>query len=431
MAADRSEVSDFGNLVYGAACDTFEPASVPELVEIVTQARRTRAHITLRGAGASQSGQSVPRQSALLSTKRLTQVGAVDVEGQTVVCEAGASYRSVLDKCSKHGLTVRVIPVFLDLTVGGVLSAGGLGTSSHRWGPAVAQVAWLEVVLGTGELVVADAEQNRDVFDAVLGGVGRCGVLTRVALRLEPAPRAVCTLSYSYNDVEDLIQGALSVGERALYLEAFCLASSLDGTRHRGDPWGYDLRATFAVDEAGRPDAALPDALQHRQVKNYERSGFDTFCKRYEARVSAISASGMWTQKHPWFETILPAREAVGYIKRVLPLLPPSLGDAHRVAVIAGADVPKAMALPPDPRIVFAILPPVVHDPELAEALDVLRQLELQASELGGRRYLSGYLFDTTEAAWRRHYGSDYDFIRCAKREYDPENVFTSMLSQP
>jgi hypothetical protein len=48
---------------------------------------------------------------------------------------------------------------------------------------------------------------------------------------------------------------------------------------------------------------------------------------------------------------------------------------------------------------------------------------------LGGKRYLSGFLFDMDPIRWRQHYEQDYDSLLSAKRELDPDNVFSSRLA--
>ena len=56
-----------------------------------------------------------------------------------------------MDLLEGTGRLPRVLVDIAEATVGGTLSAGGLGTTSHRHGMQIAQVEQLEVVTGTGE----------------------------------------------------------------------------------------------------------------------------------------------------------------------------------------------------------------------------------------------------------------------------------------
>jgi len=45
----------------------------------------------------------------------------------------------------------------------------------------------LQVVTGSGSLETCSREQNRDLFEAVLAGLGQCGIIVRATVRLVPS----------------------------------------------------------------------------------------------------------------------------------------------------------------------------------------------------------------------------------------------------
>ncbi|OTA92459.1 hypothetical protein M434DRAFT_387304 [Hypoxylon sp. CO27-5] len=63
--------------------------------------------------------------------------------------------------------------------VGGYLSGGGFSLYINRIGLGVDSVKRFEVVLASGEIVEASAEQNSDLFQALKGGGGNFGIVTR------------------------------------------------------------------------------------------------------------------------------------------------------------------------------------------------------------------------------------------------------------
>jgi FAD/FMN-containing dehydrogenase len=89
-----------------------------------------------------------------------------------------------------------VLPDHLGLSVGGTLSVGGISGTSFRHGAQVDHVTELEVVTGVGDLVRCTPTQAGDVFDAVLAGLGQCGIIVRATLDWCPLTPA-CGLSDS------------------------------------------------------------------------------------------------------------------------------------------------------------------------------------------------------------------------------------------
>ena len=89
-----------------------------------------------------------------------------------------------------------------EVTVGGTLSAGGVGTTSHRYGAQVGQVEQLDVVTGTGERVRCSATRNVELFDAVRSGQGQFGIITEAWIRLRPAGRRFRQYELHYRDAE-------------------------------------------------------------------------------------------------------------------------------------------------------------------------------------------------------------------------------------
>jgi cytokinin dehydrogenase len=431
-----TRLRDFGGIVEGTSLGMARPTTQSDLVGLVESARREGTRLTLRGRGSSQSGQSVPDESLLVQLTGLSQVAAPSSSTKTVYCEAGVTFRALTQRCLQAGWIPRVLPLILDLTVGGVLSAGGFGSNSHRWGPIVSQVRGADVVLGTGQLVRTGPNENRPVYDAVFGGVGRCGIIAGVELAIEPAPPCIRTLYLLYDSLPKLLSDAQKLQPQADHLEAFCSASiqGLCRAPHGGRKplvhWLYGLHVSLGCQH---PEAAAEDGvlkgLQFKKLLHDDHDDCAGFAARYDVRFKAMQDSGTWHQAHPWFEAILPLQAAEQFIGRALELLPPYFGDGHRILVHSEVDRPRALAFPAHPAAGFAVLPQGIAPPLVAKSLEVLAELDRLLREVGGKRYLSGYLFDMDRAAWQAHYEADYEALVSAQREFDPAGVFGSRLA--
>jgi cytokinin dehydrogenase len=434
-AVSRVE-TDFGRLATGQALGVARPSSLQELVRIVQGARSAATPLTVRGGGLSQSGQCLPDRSVVLDMSGWTQIHAVDRERQTVTCEPGATWRSLLSATTALGLIPKVNPLNLDLTVAGTLSAGGLGSTSHHHGFAVSHVRSAEVVLGTGEVVATGPDHERDVFDSVLGGVGRAGVITRVELALARAPRAVETIVLRYEDLGGLCRdlAALSNQRSVLHAAAMCsasvlgLAKSAHGRREPLRHWSYALELSCAADDGGSELESQLARLSPAQVMHRETDEIGSFLARYDIRFEMMRATGAWQMTHPWFEALVPLEAAQSAMQRLMQL-PALFGDGHRLSIVADSNRPTSVAFPGvGPAAAIAVLPVGIPAPLAPMALSVLAELDAYVYGVGGKRYLSGWLTKNGEFNWKRHYGQDHARLVLLKRRYDPMGLFRSRL---
>ena len=154
------------------------PAGVDGLVEVVAKASRDGRRIAIRGAGSG----SPPREAAdeLVATRALDRI---TVSEEHVSVGAGATWRSLL-AALPPGRLPPVVPGYVDATIGGSLSTGGIGKGSVEAGLAIDHVRELVVVTRDGRRVVCSAEREAWLFEAMLGGHGAFGVIAEATLPL-------------------------------------------------------------------------------------------------------------------------------------------------------------------------------------------------------------------------------------------------------
>lgn len=464
MSAERLErdptalapfATDFGRLVRGQPRAFARPTSAGAVVELLRQARAEGLTVTPRGQGLSQGGQSISEGGLSLDLSALDQVEEPDVEGLTIRCQGGARWRALVERCLPHGLLPRVLPLNLDLTVGGVLSVGGIGASSHLAGPAVSTVRALEVVTGVGELVrthgVATSGNGAgggepDLAGVVLAGLGRCGVITGAQIELRRCAPQVRTFYLLYDSLEGWLgdqQRLLASPRPPHWMESFTtvaaqgLRNGPQGRRPFG-LWFYGLHLSweYGADGQERPEAerALAGLSPYRLV-HVEDGETAAFQDRYQPRFQAMRALGAWEQPHPWVEAFLPVAAARDILPELLAELPMTLGDGHRLMFVAADRLPFALAVPEGegarPLVAFAILPPGLPPPLREPHLAALRAAHDRLVKAGGKRYLSGWLpamKEDPQRAWADHFGPRYPAWQAARRRFDPQGIFQSAL---
>ena len=113
----REAVSrDFGRTVRKRPLAVAHPNSVSEVVEIIRHANRERVPLKVRGAGHSQSGQSLSDGGILLDTKGLSRIG--DIEGGEIRVQSGVLWRDLVHAVYAQGYLPPTLTTHLSVTVG-------------------------------------------------------------------------------------------------------------------------------------------------------------------------------------------------------------------------------------------------------------------------------------------------------------------------
>jgi cytokinin dehydrogenase len=427
---------DFGNLVEGRSQVIVQPRNAHEVAEVINLANTLKLPVTPRAGGGSQSGQSVSHQGITLDVSRLDGIEKTS-DSQTITCGSGTTWRQLVAHLAPQGMLPCVMPLNLNLTVGGTLSAGGFGANSHCFGPVVANVAELEVVTGAGDRFSCSAVEKTDAFAASLGGLGRCTVMTAASLNLRPIRPQVRTYYLLYEDLATWLvdQQQLLRSHRADYIEGFCAASvqglhKIPQGRRPLLHWSYGLHVGVEFDPAHPPDATyVLENLRYNRLLHTEDDETVDYVARYELRFQSMQASGAWQQTHPWFECLLPFSVATNLIPKILELLPPFFGDGHRVMLLAKKETPRLFMQPNDsPAVAFAILPTGIPKSQVQSALEALKNLNDLVLQNGGKRYLSGWLGMMNSDNWQQQFGIHYDDWKAVKQQFDPNHILRSVL---
>ncbi|XP_024541102.1 uncharacterized FAD-linked oxidoreductase ARB_02478 [Selaginella moellendorffii] len=217
-------------------------ATAGDVQAAVRFAAKYRLKLKVRGGAHSYHGQSTEAGSMVVWTRDLRNISFSD-DFRPAGCNAGQRGQSavkvhagdVWEDVYRAADTRKVVVVgAMSGTVaaaGGYVQGGGHGPISHMFGLAADNVLEFEVVTADGELVVANACQNQDLFWALRGGGGGTfGVVVSATYRTFPAfsrvigtfvsiipANAPSLLEVTRHFIE--IQGALSDENWAGYFE--------------------------------------------------------------------------------------------------------------------------------------------------------------------------------------------------------------------
>ncbi|HEY3493306.1 MAG TPA: FAD-binding oxidoreductase [Polyangiaceae bacterium] len=185
----RMPLTDYGQTRATSSCYfAVSPENEDAVARVVRVARELRLPIRVRGRAHSANGSSLPAErELLLSTNRLNEL-AFERPG-SVDAGAGIAVQSIDGALRGLGFS---LPVINDgaagPTLGGYISAAGMGSGSREHGGLWANVESIVLVTGTGEIRRIQAKDPDFLW--VFGAMGQLGVIVAARLVIVPAGSA-------------------------------------------------------------------------------------------------------------------------------------------------------------------------------------------------------------------------------------------------
>src|SRR5438067_1716794 len=121
----------------------------------------------------------------LLSLKSMDEVVALDPEAHTVTVTGGITYGQLCPYLHSKGFALHNLASLPHISIAGACSTGTHG-SGEKNGNLATAVSGLEIITAAGEVVKLSRNQDADVFQGVVVGLGAFGVITKVTLDIQP-----------------------------------------------------------------------------------------------------------------------------------------------------------------------------------------------------------------------------------------------------
>jgi FAD/FMN-containing dehydrogenase len=172
--------------------------STADVVAAVNFARDNKLRLVIKGGGHSYQGTSNAADSLLIWTRHMDDVTIHDsfqpsgCKGQAMPAVSvgagvlwGKAYNEVSTKAGRYVQGGGCLTV----GVAGLIQSGGFGSFSKAYGLAAGSLLEAEVVSADGQVRIANACTNPDLYWALKGGGGGSfGVVTRLTLRTHALP---------------------------------------------------------------------------------------------------------------------------------------------------------------------------------------------------------------------------------------------------
>src|SRR5580692_7978280 len=137
------------------------------------------------GLGRSYGDSCLNAGRELIDCRRLNRILGFDESTGMLRCESGVSLSDIIDVFLPRGWFLPVTPGTRYVTVGGAIANDVHGKNHHRGGTFGAHILQIGLHLSNDGLVICSPEQNYDMLQATIGGLGLTGVIAWADLQLK------------------------------------------------------------------------------------------------------------------------------------------------------------------------------------------------------------------------------------------------------
>ncbi len=258
------------------------PDSTEAVSRVVSLAAEKGIAVIARGSGTNLSGGTIPTKGGIvIHLSRMNRVLEIDLPNRTATVEPGVITLDLQNELLKKGFVYVPDPASQKVsTLGGNVGENSGGPHCLKYGVTTNHVLGAEVVLYDGSVIwTGGTNQDNPGYDLtglIVGSEGTLGIVTKVILRILPAPEAVMTMLAIYDTIEDAsntVSAIIAEGIVPATLEMMdsVIIKAVEESVHAGYP--LDAAAVLIIELDG-----LYDGMERQTEK------IVGICKRHNVR---------------------------------------------------------------------------------------------------------------------------------------------------
>lgn len=187
-----------------------KPRNATDVSRIMKYAVKNNVPITPRGGATWALGGAVPSFGGIvLDMANMQEILEINNENLYVTVEPGVNWKTLHDTLLNKGLLIGAYPSSAPgASVAGWINTGGVGIGSYKYGGSEQQIRSMEVVLPTGDIIttgfnnVVNNSSGYNLNGLFVGSEGTLGVITKVTLKVVPAPEEIRPVSFTFPNLE-------------------------------------------------------------------------------------------------------------------------------------------------------------------------------------------------------------------------------------
>ncbi len=211
MSIDTKYLSDWSGLRRGVPAEVLFPKSTQEVSDIVKECQLAKRPITIQGGLTGLTGGAVPADGdTVINFEKMNRIEHIDTLEGIMIVEAGATLIEVQEAAKQAGW---FFPVDLgargSCQIGGNAATNAGGERVLKYGTVRDSILGLEVVLADGSVLdsmtqLVKNSSGLDLRYLFIGSEGTLGIITRLVLKLQPAPGPTTSALLAIDDFDQV-----------------------------------------------------------------------------------------------------------------------------------------------------------------------------------------------------------------------------------
>lgn len=201
----------------GQPAAVVRPGTAEEVAAIALLASELRTPLTARGAGTGLSGACIPADGGVVvAFDRMADIIEIDLDNHMAVVQPGVTLEQLDAATSAVGLVYPVYPGEYSASLGGNVATNAGGMRAVKYGVTRNQVAGLQAVLPTGEIIrtggkFVKSSTGYDLTQLIVGSEGTLALVTEATLKLYPRPAHQATVLAPFPTLDEVTRAVPAV----------------------------------------------------------------------------------------------------------------------------------------------------------------------------------------------------------------------------
>jgi len=208
---ETSDLSSLPNLIVRAQ-------SVKDVSNTLRICNNYKVPVIPRGAGTGVTGGAVPiKGGVILSLERMNRILELDIKNMVALVEPGVITGDIQKAALEHGLMYPPDPASLETcSIGGNVAEGAGGPRAVKYGTTKDYVLGLEIVLPDGSIINTGGKfvknaTGYNLLGIIISSEGTLAVVTKIYLRLVPAPSQTLDLLLPFDNLNKAIDAVTGI----------------------------------------------------------------------------------------------------------------------------------------------------------------------------------------------------------------------------
>ena len=165
-----------------------KPRNIIEFQECIILAKKHDLQISSRGGGNSYTDVFMNSNQMLIDTLNLKSIKNFDSEKGIIAVESGVRIGDLLEIILPKNWNLVGLSGSMNDRIGGMISGNTHGKDTWSEGNFGQNVLSLKMLIANGTIIEIDHDNDSELFNAVIGGLGLFGIIIEVTLKLKQIP---------------------------------------------------------------------------------------------------------------------------------------------------------------------------------------------------------------------------------------------------